>query len=456
MLRYAAALSVLVCACDSDKSSGDAIDTHSDDTSAEVIDTATPDTSDVAPDTQPDTEADTQPDTDTVPDTQVGDTAPDAVDVSTDSTDTSDTAAPPDCVTDEQCNGTGIVPPNACVALRCVEGVCITGERDCDDGNPCTLDACDPRMGCVNNEMTYEIGSSKIWYCPGHLAQADAQAACGTLGAELATVNTAEDATALANVLLDFADLDVWVSSFSGNFCPTPKRVVVPQCQAFDQAGCTASDVCFTERAFLCAIECNDGNPCTRDYVGDDGLCLSGPADCDDGNACTVDSCSERDGCLHVVPDGQCADADPCTTDTCNTQTGACTHARVAVPWDATHELVACPGPLTWSQARAKCAGGALAMPVTAAHKTALANIAASLGATAAVWAPVKQGDGGNQPWTWQDNGGSGAVPFCASVQPNFDEAGRCGAWSTVDGCVVDLSCIEARSFGCVFDTSIP
>ena len=97
-----------------------------------------------------------------------------------------------------------------------------------------------------------------------------------------------------------------------------------------------------------------------------------------------------------------------------------------------------------------------LAMPTTAAHEASLAAIAQSLGATGTLWAPLRQADGGNQPWAWVDAGGAGDPPFCASVQPNFDEAGRCAAWVPADACLVDAPCVEARSFGCVVDVSIP
>ncbi|MCA9514392.1 MAG: hypothetical protein KC635_05575 [Myxococcales bacterium] len=44
---------------------------------------------------------------------------------------------------------------NACtVGDACVEGQCRGGVRDCDDGNPCTNDACTPAVGCVHDPAT--------------------------------------------------------------------------------------------------------------------------------------------------------------------------------------------------------------------------------------------------------------------------------------------------------------
>jgi len=42
----------------------------------------------------------------------------------------------------------------------CVAGVCVAGTPpDCDDGNLCTEDACDPQTGgCVNEPVDYDDG----------------------------------------------------------------------------------------------------------------------------------------------------------------------------------------------------------------------------------------------------------------------------------------------------------
>jgi len=392
---------------------------------------------------------------DAADDTAVADTSP-PDDTSTDDGD----AAAPACTLDEHClSPTAIAPPNACAARpRCIDGACVVAPPDCDDGDPCTLDACDPRMGCVNFEQVQDIGSSRIWYCPGPITGDAAGTACAARGADFAQVVTAEEALAWTVVLADHGAPDAWVSPFSSSFCKQDKRVIIPPCQTLDADGCTVTAACTEERAFLCQIFCNDGDPCTRDFVGPDGLCQTEPETCDDGDLCTTDACDPDDGCVHTRPAAQCDDGVPCTTDSCDPASGECRNQIVKQVWDATHQLLACPGPLTWSAARTRCAveGAVLAMPTTDAHRGLLDAIAASAGATGALWAPLKQQDGGNQPWDWTDGGGSGAPPWCASVQPNFSEAGYCGAWSTDDTCLLDVPCTEVRSFGCVIDTSVP
>jgi hypothetical protein len=95
-----------------------------------------------------------------------------------------------------------------------------------------------------------------------------------------------------------------------------------------------------------CALNCNDGNPCTVDFcdaagscqhqpVGNGTLCNDGnlctvndrcfggfcvpgtPLNCADGNTCTINTCNPSVGCVATpVPNGSfCIDADPCTVN---------------------------------------------------------------------------------------------------------------------------------------------
>ncbi|PTL81453.1 hypothetical protein [Vitiosangium sp. GDMCC 1.1324] len=54
------------------------------------------------------------------------------------------------CVESEAPDGTTCIPDSRCQEHgRCQAGVCVGSPRSCDDGNPCTRDACAPDMGCV-------------------------------------------------------------------------------------------------------------------------------------------------------------------------------------------------------------------------------------------------------------------------------------------------------------------
>lgn len=70
--------------------------------------------------------------------------------------------------------------------------------------------------------------------------------------------------------------------------------------------------------AAACAHEnivgpCNDGNACTADDSCSNGTCTAVPRNCDDGNDCTLDSCDPATGCRHD-PDPSCHPALDCSS----------------------------------------------------------------------------------------------------------------------------------------------
>ncbi len=71
-------------------------------------------------------------------------------------------------------------------------------------------------------------------------------------------------------------------------------------------------------------ITCDDGNPCTDDHCGENGVCYNIPNTtntCSDGNACTSNYCSTEGHCIstNIV----CAVSEPqCQSSTCDTQIG--------------------------------------------------------------------------------------------------------------------------------------
>jgi hypothetical protein len=56
------------------------------------------------------------------------------------------------CVESEAPDGTACIPGSRCQEKgHCQAGVCVGSPRSCDDGNPCTHDACAPDRGCVTS-----------------------------------------------------------------------------------------------------------------------------------------------------------------------------------------------------------------------------------------------------------------------------------------------------------------
>jgi len=154
----------------------------------------------------------------------------------------------------------------------CASGACAPGKpANCNDGNPCTDDACDPLAGCTHSPNT---------------------AACN-----------------------------------DGNACTTADQCAAGSCfggpglVCNDGNGCT-DDSCSPQTGCVFApnqAPCSDGNACTDGDHCQDGSCVTlGPTQCTDGNPCTNDSCDPALGCSYTINDAPCSDDDPCTlNDTC-------------------------------------------------------------------------------------------------------------------------------------------
>jgi hypothetical protein len=58
------------------------------------------------------------------------------------------------CVESVAPDGTACIPDSRCQEKgRCQSGACVGSPRSCDDGNPCTRDACAPDQGCVTSPV---------------------------------------------------------------------------------------------------------------------------------------------------------------------------------------------------------------------------------------------------------------------------------------------------------------
>ncbi|MCO4762100.1 MAG: hypothetical protein KC502_11385, partial [Myxococcales bacterium] len=145
---------------------------------------------------------------------------------------------------------------DACtIGDSCKKGKCIAGSpQQCDDGNPCTNDSCDPKKGCVQppNSKLCDDGNActlgdacKAGYCQGG-----------------GKTKSCDDNNACTD-----------------DFCDPAK-------------GC--SQVLTTKL-------CNDGDACTVDDACQNGKCKGGkPKDCDDNNSCTDDVCDQKLGCKNT------------------------------------------------------------------------------------------------------------------------------------------------------------
>ena len=192
----------------------------------------------------------------------------------------------------------------------CKNGMCVPGQiTDCDDGNVCTTDSCDPETGCTH---------------------------------------TANDAPC--------AD---------GDACTFGDKCADKACQPGGPLNCNDGNICTDDSCLPdsgCSyapnnVPCEDGNICTTNDACSDSQCVGGPApvcsddvfcngpekceigvgcgpadppNTNDGIQCTLDSCDETDDVvLHIKDDVQCQTGKLCYNDYCDTNIGCVSELKL-------------------------------------------------------------------------------------------------------------------------------
>ncbi|MSP93180.1 MAG: hypothetical protein EXR79_15500 [Myxococcales bacterium] len=188
---------------------------------------------------------------------------------------------------------------------KCTPG---TQAKVCGDGNPCTKDSCEPAKGCVA-----AAGNEGAACGPGDACQAEAKCAAGKCAP--GKKQECDDTNPCTVDSCDGKSGCVWAGA------PGP-------CD--DGNKCTAGDACGAGKCKAgtpvdVAKACDDSNACTDDSCDATLGCVNKPntAPCSDGNECTTgDACA--DGKCAVPKSVDCDDQNPCTKDTCETKTGQC------------------------------------------------------------------------------------------------------------------------------------
>ncbi len=203
------------------------------------------------------------------------------------------------------------------------EGDCQEDE-DCDDGDLCTEDRCDPVLGCVNapidcddSDLCTDNGCDPAMGCVYTPVDCDDGVECTADSCDPATgcVNTPDD------TLCDDGN-----ACSDGSCDPATGCVSVPiTCD--DGNACTNDSCDPATGCVFVPITCDDGNACTNDGCDPATGCVSVPITCDDGNACTDDSCDPATGCVSVPI--TCDDGNACTNDSCDPATGNCVYTPI-------------------------------------------------------------------------------------------------------------------------------
>lgn len=201
--------------------------------------------------------------------------------------------------------------------------------NSCNDADPCTTDKCEVGTGCVNTPGALTCADGNPCtddVCTPHVGCQNPNNAAPCDDGDPCTVAEACSAGACAGGIPNACDdanpctADVCEAG-SGN-CLHPN--VSGACD--DENECTKNDTCLAGECHGSAVQCNDGNPCTADSCDPLNGCVTGPADgvqCSDGNPCTLGDVCSNEACLPGAAK-PCGDDVACTSDSCDTVTGAC------------------------------------------------------------------------------------------------------------------------------------
>ena len=200
------------------------------------------------------------------------------------------------------------------------EGKCAGGPGLCDDLNPCTIDDCDPSLGCVHevkvcdddDECTKDTCDVNSGACTHDPEDCDDGNAC--------TTGSCSPGEGCSWGPLDCDD---------GDACTTDGCLPAKGCN-------NQPRVC--DDGVTCTLDgCDPANGCTHEPPVD-AVCCELTADCDDGNVCTVNTCTDAGICETqgvfgcCAADADCDDGNPCTTESCTVATGQCVVSPASGP----------------------------------------------------------------------------------------------------------------------------
>ncbi len=258
--------------------------------------------------------------------------------------------------------GTTCSASDACLSagLCTAAGVCTPGNvKSCNDANPCTLDTCDGKLGCVHSPAAATCTDGDACTagdaCTDGTCKAGTAIACddgnpctndacaklkGCTALPNAATCTDGNACTLADACLGGACLGGAAAGCDDkDACTTDSCDKASGCKHAALSGCTpcansgacqdgnvcTSEFCVSGLCQFAAVEgqgCEDGNACTTGDSCAASACKAGPPKaCNDGDACTVDACEAKTGCT-TAPAATCDDKNSCTDDSCNAKTG--------------------------------------------------------------------------------------------------------------------------------------
>jgi cysteine-rich repeat protein len=251
--------------------------------------------------------------------------------------------------TDDACDGNlgCIFSPNALdcddknsctTGDSCVEGNCIgLGDLSCDDGNPCTEDACLPDGGCAHTNVV------------GLCSDGDACTAndtCVDGGCVSGAPISCDDGNPCTDEACEGGDCLFTANASEcddGNACTTGDSCADGACKAAGALGCDDGNTCTNDGcdpSTGCThtpheLPCSDGDLCTINDQCNEGVCLGGGIlACDDSVFCNgAEACDPNTGCKPGNPPNV-DDGVDCTVDACDEEADVVFHTPVSEECD--------------------------------------------------------------------------------------------------------------------------
>jgi hypothetical protein len=241
--------------------------------------------------------------------------------------------------------------------------------RSCDDGNPCTVESCDPATGCASVAGNEDAACDDANPCTTDSTCADGVCqgttflscddgnACTDDSCSMEAAAGADPCVHAPNTApCDDGDACTVTSACAGGTCKAGAPLVCDDGQPCTDDTCDPASGC-KNQAIGDGTECDDGSDCTTDDHCTAGVCGGTGKVCDDGNPCTANGCSGGVCSFTALPDGTacqdgdactlndtcaasvckpgaakvCDDGKACTADACNASTGACTFTNLPV-----------------------------------------------------------------------------------------------------------------------------
>lgn len=212
---------------------------------------------------------------------------------------------------------------------KCQGGACVGGSLECDDGDSCTSDSCDPVSGCVNAQKDDGADCDDGLPCtindkctPG---QVEGEMVCegqtNCPNADTCLVGTCDSDSKEC----EFEFRGENAPCDDGDGCTVNDRCIWDEKGCYgDPKPCPTGNPCTASACVAgecgAPVKVDDGTPCASDVCKVDMTCVSGvcqggtAAVCDDGKACTDDFCAG--GCQAVFDaTNSCSDGLKCTYD---------------------------------------------------------------------------------------------------------------------------------------------